>query len=454
MKKALFTIMFVSIVMISFANEFDPPQNFTVNATSSTATWDAPANGNPTGYQLLLGNSVVATVAPDVFSYQFTCLQYNEEYTASVKAMYGNNISDAVSYSWTSTYLRPIAVPFASTTYGSQGVTFNFAPIAPCDTTTSFDLGLLSVNVYRDGMLIGNTPYDPSGSTIYYDNPVPGNYNYCTEALWDLSPYGLAGQVGVSMLSCQNVEVAYGFILPFVEDWSSSSFEFQQWISDGDWAVDVNGGNSAPSAKFEPGNQLTNYESPLTSGWFNMDTNSTGIVYLSYDLKLDNINPTGNEQMKVQILHNDNWQTLKTYSNSNSFDWISDTLTVTNFTLGEFFQIRFDALGANSNDISAWHVDNISLFIDYESALGISHGYSEKTNGFIMFPNPAKGIVTIKSEGVIQHVAVYDFLGKEIFSAGNNEAMYSFNTQTYSPGIYLVKVQTNYNISLQKLVVR
>ena len=454
MKKALLTIMFVGIVMISFANDFDPPQNFTVNTTSSIATWDAPVNGSPTGYQLLLGNSVVATVAPDVFSYQFTCLQYNEEYTASVKAMYGNDLSEAVSYSWTSTYLRPIAAPFASTTFGSQGVTFNLAPIEPCDTTTSFDLGLLSINVYRDGVLIGNTPYDPSGSTIYSDNPEPGSYNYCTEALWDLSPYGFAGQVGASMLSCQSVEVAYGFVLPFVEDWSSSSFEFQQWISNGEWAIDANSGNNAPSAKFEPENQITNYEMPLTSDWFNMDTNSMGVVYLAYDLKLDNVKPTGNEQMKVQILNNDSWQTLKTYSNNNSFDWISDTLTVTNFTLGEFFKIRFVPSGVNSNDITSWHVDNISLFIDSESALGISPGYSEKTDGFIMFPNPAQVVVTIKSEDVIERVAVYDFLGKEIFSAANNEAVYSFNTQSYSPGIYLVKVQTNHNISLQKLVVK
>ena len=446
--------MFVGIVLISFANEFDPPQNFTVNATSSIATWDAPANGNPTGYQLLLGNSVVATVTPDVFSYQFDCLQYNENYTASVKAMYGNDLSDAVSYSWTSTYLRPIAVPFASTTYGSQGVTFNFAPIAPCDTTTSFDLGLISINLYRNGILIESFPYDPSGSTIYSDNPVPGNYNYCTEALWDLSPYGFAGQTGVSMSSCQNVEVAYGFILPFAEDWSSSSFDFQQWVGNGEWAIDVNDGNDAPSAKFGSENQIVDYEFPLTSGWFNMDTNSTGVVYLAYDLKLDNVNPTGNEQMKVQIFYNDNWQTIKTYDNNNSFDWKSDTINITNFTLGEFFKIRFDALGANSNDISAWYVDNISLFIDYESALGISPGYSEKTNGFIMFPNPAQGVVTIKSEGVIQHVAVYDFLGKEVFSVGNNETFYSFNTQSYSPGIYLVKVQTNRSTNLQKLVVK
>ncbi len=454
MKRALFTILFVGIILISFANEFDAPQNFTVNTTSSIATWDAPANGNPTGYQLLLGNSVVATVAPDVFSYQFSCLQYNESYTASVKAMYGNDLSEAVSYSWTSTYLRPIAVPFASTSYGSQGVTFNFAPIAPCDTTTSFDLGLLSINVYRDGMLIGNSPYDPTGSTSFWDNPAPGNYNYCAEALWDLSPYGFAGQVGASMLSCQNIEVAYGFVLPFVEDWSSSSFDFQQWINSGEWAIDANGGNSAPSAKFGPDNQVVNYEIPLTSGWFNMDTNSTGVVYLAYDLKLDNVNPTGKEQMKVQIFYNDNWQTLKSYSNNNGFDWTSDTLTVTNFTLGEFFQIRFDALGANSNDISSWHFDNISLFIDYEAPLVISPGYSEKANGFIMFPNPAQGIVTIQSEGVIEHVAVYDFLGKEISSSTNNKVKYSFNTQSYSPGIYLVKVQTNHKTSIQKLIVR
>ena len=111
-------------------------------------------------------------------------------------------------------------------------------------------------------------------------------------------------------------------------------------------------------------------------------------------------------------------------------------------------------MGANSNDISSWHFDNISLFIDYEAPLVVSPGYSEKANGFIMFPNPAQGIVTIQSEGVIEHVAVYDFLGKEISSSTNNKVKYSFNTQSYSPGIYLVKVQTNHKTSIQKLIVR
>ncbi len=465
MKKVILSLLLtVSFIFLQAAtnllnaNNFDPPENFTVDALTSIGTWDAPSNSNskPTGYQLILNNSVVDTVSADVFSYQFSCLQYNQNYTASVKAMYDNDLSDADSYSWSSLYLRPVATPFAATTYGSPTVNFNFEPVEPCDSSTPFDMGLLSINLYRDGILIGNFPYDPEGTTSIIDTPPPGSYDYCTEAIWDLSAYGLSGQSGTSMQSCQTVYVAFGFTLPFTENWTSGMFDTQQWDNAGTWQITNAQGNNAPASIFSPaGNQYQNYEVPLTSYYFNLDTASVGNVYFSYDVKLENNNPTGNEQLKIQIYYQNQWQTLKTYSNNNSFEWLSDTLNITNFALGEFFKIRFNATGVNSNNIAAWLVDNVSVFIDYASPLGVSPHNIDKTKRVIVFPNPAGDNFTVKSTAELQNVVVYDFLGKQIYqvNAGNSKQIV-INTGLFSSGIYFVKAESFHSVNLIKLVVK
>jgi hypothetical protein len=61
---------------------------------------------------------------------------------------------------------------------------------------------LLGYNVYRDGDFVAYTPQTPAGDFVpqnYVDEGLqPGIYNYTVTAVYDLTPYGFAGETGES----------------------------------------------------------------------------------------------------------------------------------------------------------------------------------------------------------------------------------------------------------------
>ena len=59
------------------------------------------------GYYVYLDDGFVAQTAPEIRTYTYGDLVYGTEYTAAVRALYSCGLSDAIYYTWTSTYLYP-----------------------------------------------------------------------------------------------------------------------------------------------------------------------------------------------------------------------------------------------------------------------------------------------------------------------------------------------------------
>ena len=59
------------------------------------------------GYYVYLDDGFTAQTAPEIRTYTYGDLVYGVEYTASVRALYACGLSDAIYYTWTSTYLYP-----------------------------------------------------------------------------------------------------------------------------------------------------------------------------------------------------------------------------------------------------------------------------------------------------------------------------------------------------------
>jgi len=155
------------------------------------------------------------------------------------------------------------------------------------------------------------------------------------------------------------------FDLPFIEDWSSNSFETNNWtIECENWVTTNFEGHETPSAEFQWNPTLQdNYSCSLVSDVFNADNIQAGNIYLDFEYKLDNRNNTGTEKLSIDVFNGSEWNTVAECSNAGSdTDWMAQHLDITDYVLESNFQIRFNANGQNSYNILAWFIDNIEIY--------------------------------------------------------------------------------------------
>ena len=86
-----------------------PPAEFTVNAQNGLALWTIPSLKNNQNtlqsFKIRLADSLVATLAPDEYSYQFESLIHGTEYTASISAIYDWGESETASYTFVTDFV-------------------------------------------------------------------------------------------------------------------------------------------------------------------------------------------------------------------------------------------------------------------------------------------------------------------------------------------------------------
>jgi hypothetical protein len=228
--------------------------------------------------------------------------------------------------------------------------------------------GLLGFNVYRDGTFIVNVPYNGQGVDEwiqYIDNVLmPGTYYYSVTALYDLGVYGFPGQIGESMFEGPiEVEVVYGFDLPFYEDFSSGTFSLNEWTASGaNWRVNGQAGNIAPSAEFTWDPLIENGNSALRSYPLLGYGMTEGDIWLDFDVKLNDRFATGEEKLKVEVFNGMSWNTVYEFANNGSFNWTSYHIKITDHAMGKVFMVRFNANCKVSSDIVSWFVDNVAVY--------------------------------------------------------------------------------------------
>jgi hypothetical protein len=227
--------------------------------------------------------------------------------------------------------------------------------------------GLIGYNIYRDNAKVG---YVAHPTLEYFDlNLDPAVYSYHITAVYDLTPYGYAGQTGESMIEGPiDVNVIYGYDLPFVEEFTSGTFTTNDWTIDGaNWHIAGQAGNPAPAAEFTYSPVQTDYSLALTSSWINgygLDSLGyvDGDIYLDFDLKLDDNTATGDEKLKVEVYNGSAWVTAANITAEGDMDWDLHHVKITNSAKNKVFRVRFVANGANSLDINNWQIDNINIY--------------------------------------------------------------------------------------------
>ncbi|MBU2651955.1 MAG: T9SS type A sorting domain-containing protein [Bacteroidetes bacterium] len=230
---------------------------------------------------------------------------------------------------------------------------------------------LLGYNIHRDNEEYDFIEHNPGDTTAeYFDfGLIPGLYRYDVSALYDLGPYGQPGDTGESAMD--GPIFLYNnsnFVLPFNEPWASGTFELNEWYHDTNWTIDGNGGNPAPAAKFTGEPALSNYSTSLTSWYINcLGVNQPyidGEIWFEFDIRLDDLNPTGQEKLTVRAWCGEGWDTITTFDNSEgSFGWLHRKYNISTCAWGvDLFQIQFSCSGISSANIASWLIDNIKVY--------------------------------------------------------------------------------------------
>ncbi|PLX02061.1 MAG: hypothetical protein C0595_12375 [Marinilabiliales bacterium] len=348
----------------------------------------------PLAYNIYLNDSLVSQINPEFTSFTFNDLVFGAEYTAKVRAVYTCGLSEEISYTWTSDYLYPPRNLEHNYAYNTDDVALIWNPPAKevisssskevNDTTLIVPDGLIAFNIYRNGEKIANKSYDSQlvDEEINYidEDVIPGLYKYKIAGVYDLTPYGFAGDTAESMPSnIDSLEVIWGDELPFFEDWESSSFETQNWEENSEnWQIVDIGDDNGFVAKFSwsPVLDSVYYES-ITTTFMNADSVVVGNFYVDYNIKLDDVNSTGTEYLILQIKEtlSADWISLDTIRSEGTFDWIKRHIPISVEARCNVFQIRFVAAGSNSSNISSWYIDNVNIYNICDAPEEISSSY-------------------------------------------------------------------------------
>lgn len=250
----------------------------------------------------------------------------------------------------------------AVTDVGPQGMPFILNGTGGGAGGGAVPSNLLGYNIYRDDALAA---YVEHPQLEYFDlNLDPGTYTYEITAVYDLTPYGYAGQTGESMVEGPiEVSVIYGDELPFFEDFTTGLFTTNRWTVDGaNWRIAGQAGNPAPSAEFFFNPKQTDYALSLTSYWLNGTGFVDGSIYLDFDIKLKDQNATGKEALAVEVFNGSAWSTVETFTAEGDMNWESKHIDITGRAKNKVFRVRFTAKGENTYDIYNWLIDNVHIY--------------------------------------------------------------------------------------------
>jgi hypothetical protein len=313
------------------------------------------------GYWVYVNDSLFAVTENEFID--LAPLNYGEYYTISVKAHYPSGLSIAVTDTVWSQYLYPPSNLDIIDSLNGQFIIM----YPPLDTNGVIPFNFLGYNLFMDMDLIGYFPHQPGPTFTYMELEMPpGFYSFSLNAVYDLTPYGFPFETGESMMIVREDTIKYGYPLPFLEQWNNGIFDTQNWTtSGGNWSITGQEGNPSPSAQFTWDPVQSEYGQSLTSFPLLVDSLEVGNIYLDFDIRLENVNPTGNEKVLAQVWDWDNqaFSTVASYSNADgSFAWAAQHIDITQQAMGNVIQIRFWATGENSLDILGWYVDNIHVY--------------------------------------------------------------------------------------------
>ncbi len=134
---------------------------------------------------------------------------------------------------------------------------------------------------------------------------------------------------------------------------------------------------------------------------------------------------------------------------------VSDTgkWVILTFDFSKALSNKYDKLlitiNAGTNDMSTYYFDDIELVPDALTAVNELHSASVN-----VFPNPFNEVLNLQCDADKSTFMIYDLSGKEVISGQLNRGSNSISTETLATGLYVLKIQTQSEISCEKILKR
>ena len=351
----------------AYGEESEDINNWNIDNISVVAQESSSLAGKCVlGYNFYI-NNVLSGFTPDTL-YQIppAYVPYGSFCNTCVAAVYGSGLSVMDCYSFACGYLPPPTNLQGSNILSTAYLTWD-KPESKMKTplnSGSDPPGLIGYRIYRNGIKIDSIT---SPDTLHYSDTslYPGTYTYKVASIYNLTSYGNPGHYSESYPAGPvSVNIIYGFLLPFIEDWDQANFNYNNWSFDpdaGNWSISSTLGNPAPSAQFSWGPLRTNYSYSLVSPVLNATDVACSNIWMNFDYRLLDHNLTGNEKLDVEVFYNNTWHGLAEFTNTGTTYWIPLHIDISPVK-GKAFSVRFRASGKNTNDIVSWNIDNIDIY--------------------------------------------------------------------------------------------
>lgn len=170
-------------------------------------------------------------------------------------------------------------------------------------------------------------------------------------------------------------------------------------------------------------------------------------------------NPPANDQVDFETV------TVHELGHGHQLGHVVDTNVVMHYSISSGESLRTlspeDLIGAEdvqSRSTSTTICNQLSMTASscYQSSLGTDDFHVE--DAITVYPNPTTSHVFVKVKPglIIEHIAIYNLEGREVYAAieRNTTAVKSINTSRYAKGIYLMKIDTDFGTISKKLIVK
>lgn len=316
----------------------------------------------PISYKIFVDNAQLGTTPDTNYQIPPNNVVYGVSSQVCVKAIFPSGLSSSVCASVVSQYLYPPRNFHVTGIENGAYIQWSKPQLANGTTPP----GLTGYIVYRDGY-IQQTFTSPDSLSTWALNLEPGVHYYTVNAVYDLSWYGQPFQTGYSIQAGPYYCPLFysGCLLPFHENWDAGSFVFDGWSfspSQGNWVLNTQEGNPAPTAQFNGTPVQYYYSYALVSPVQDFTSYSCADIFLDFDYKLTT-NQVGSTEFLVAEIGRggDIWEPIVQYSNAGTTGWVHSHTRLQG-TEGLTPHLRFRAYGENSSHIESWQVDNILIY--------------------------------------------------------------------------------------------
>lgn len=184
----------------------------------------------------------------------------------------------------------------------------------------------------------------------------------------------------------------------------------------------------------------------------NTGTEPVANVVIKHD-----IDPTQFDASSVQVMNSSH--AMRTVVTGNKVEFMFQNA---NMAVADHGNILFKVKTKPSLTQGATVTNMARIFFDYNTPMEtndanttfetLSTGDFERDNSVKVFPNPAKGIVTVTSDSRVRSIEMYDIQGRLLETGMVNDISTTIDLSARQTGMYFVKVTTDSGVKVEKLV--